>query len=69
VKNNCIAIEGQDFAQDTQEGGADQFMFIPDSDDEGGHNGPYLNGDDDEIVPEAEPQDIIVVNKGRGRLG
>jgi hypothetical protein len=26
-KLNCIAIEGQDFAQDTQEGGADQFVF------------------------------------------
>jgi len=68
-EKQCIAIEGQDFAQDTQEGGADQFEFVPDSDEEGGDNGPSLNGGDDEFVPETEPQDIIAVSKGRPRLG
>ncbi|CAO2039289.1 unnamed protein product [Urochloa humidicola] len=33
-RNNCIAVEGIDFAQDTQEGGADEFDFIPDSDED-----------------------------------
>jgi hypothetical protein len=35
-KRNCIAIEGKDFAQDTQEGGAYQFELIPDSPKKGG---------------------------------
>ena len=68
-EKHCVTIEGQDFAQDTQEGGADQFEFVPDSDEEGGDNGPSLNGGDDEFVPETEPQDIIAVSKGRPRLG
>ena len=32
-RNNCLAEEGIDFAQDTQEGGADEFEFIPDSEE------------------------------------
>ena len=68
-EKHYVAIEGQDFAQDTQEGGADQFEFVPDSDEEGGDNGPSLNGGDDEFVRETEPQDIIAVSKGRPRLG
>jgi len=31
--NQCVAEEGVDFAQDTQEGGADEFDFIPDSEE------------------------------------
>ncbi|XP_021319525.1 uncharacterized protein LOC8056041 isoform X1 [Sorghum bicolor] len=75
-KRNCIAIEGVDFAQDTQEGGADEFELIPDSDEEGVAKGSSLLGDDDEYVPETEPQDVIVstitgpcANQGRQRLG
>ena len=67
-EKHCVAIEGQDFAQDTQEGGTDRFELIPDSDEEG-DNGPSLLGGDDEFVPETEPQDIIAVSKGRPRLG
>jgi hypothetical protein len=33
-RNNCLAVEGIDFAQDTQEGGADEFDFIPDSEEQ-----------------------------------
>ena len=54
-KLNCIAIEGQDFAQDTQEGGADQFELIPDSNEEEGVKGSSLLGDEDEYVPETQP--------------
>ncbi|XP_034587381.1 uncharacterized protein [Setaria viridis] len=76
-KLNCIAIGGHDFAQDTQEGGADQFVLIPDSDEEGGAKGSSLLGDNDEYVPETEPQDVVTVsritgpcaNQGRQRLG
>ena len=42
---------------------------MPDSDEEGGDNGPSLLGGDDEFVPETEPQDIIAVSKGRPCLG
>jgi hypothetical protein len=49
-----------DFAQDTQEGGADEFELIPDSDEEGGAKGSSLLDDDDEYVPETEPQDVMV---------
>ncbi|CAO2040765.1 unnamed protein product [Urochloa humidicola] len=76
LKLNCIAIEGKDFAQDTQEGGADEFVLIPDSDEERGAKGSSLVGDDDEYVPETEPQDDMVnghigpcANQGRKRLG
>jgi hypothetical protein len=75
-EQNCITIEGVDFAQDTQEGGADRFEFLPDSDEEEGAKGLSLDGDDDEYVPEMEPQDVITVsritepcvNQGHGRL-
>ena len=75
-KLNCAAIEGQDFAQDTQEGGADRFELIPDSDKEG-VKGSSLLGDGDEYVTETQPQDIVIVskitgpcgNQGRGRFG
>jgi hypothetical protein len=63
-KLNRIAIEGQDFAQDTQEGGADQFVLIPDSDEKGVAKGSSLLGDDDEYVPETEPQDVVTVSRG-----
>ncbi|CAO2204819.1 unnamed protein product [Urochloa humidicola] len=77
LKLNCIVIEGQDFAQDTQEGGAGEFVLIPDSDEERGAKGSSLLGDDDEYVPETEPQDLVTVsrnigpcaNQGRQRLG
>lgn len=78
LKLNCIAIEGKDFAQDTQEGGADDFVLIPSSDEERGTKGSSLLGDDDdEFVPETEPQDLVTVsrvtgpcaNQGRRRLG
>ncbi|CAN6241348.1 unnamed protein product [Urochloa humidicola] len=77
LKRNCIAIEGQDFAQDTQEGGADEFVLIPDSDEERGAKGSSLLGDDDEYVPETEPQDFATAsgvvgscaNQSRRRLG
>jgi hypothetical protein len=55
--------------------GTDQFELIPDSDEEGGDNGPSLLDGDDEFVPETEPQDIIAVSsiggpcKKQGRLG
>jgi hypothetical protein len=68
LEKHCVAIEGKDFAQDTQEGGADQFELIPDS-EEGGDNGPSLLGGDDEFVPETEPQDNAAVSKARPRLG
>ncbi|CAO2193673.1 unnamed protein product [Urochloa humidicola] len=75
LKRNCIAIEGQDFAQDTEEGGADQFVLIPDSDEERGAKDSSLLGDD-EYVPETEPQDVtesaiigVGANQGRKRLG
>jgi hypothetical protein len=65
-----------DFAQDTHEGGADQFELIPDSDEEGVAKGSSLLGDDDEYIPETEPQDVMVstitgpcANKGRQHLG
>ena len=61
-KRNCIAIEGQHFAQDTQEGGADQFELIPDSPEEGGDKSSSLLAGDDEFVPETEPQDLIAVS-------
>jgi hypothetical protein len=75
-ERNCIAIEGVDFSQDTQEGGADRFEFLPDSDEEEGAKGLSLDGDDDEYVPKMEPQDVITVsritepcvNQGHGRL-
>ncbi|CAO2181123.1 unnamed protein product, partial [Urochloa humidicola] len=77
LKRNCIAIEGQDFAQDTEEGGADEFVLIPDSDEERGAKDSSLLGDDDEYVPETEPQDVVTesgiigigANQGRKRLG
>ncbi|XP_034598074.1 uncharacterized protein [Setaria viridis] len=65
-KLNCIPIEGHDFAQDTQEGGADQFVLIPDSDEEGGAKGSSLPGDNDEYVPEMEPQDVVMMNRITG---
>ena len=68
-EKHCVAIESQDFAQDTQEGGADRFELIPDSDEEGGDNGPSLLGGDDEFVPETEPLDIVAVSKARPRFG
>ena len=76
-KLNGIAIEGQDFAQDTQEGGADRFELIPDSNEEEGVKGSSLLSDEDEYVPETQPQEIVTVsriagpcgNQGRGRLG
>ena len=75
-KLNCIAIEGKDFAQDTQEGGADRFELIPDSDEEGSQQVSSFVAEDDEFVPETEPQDMLVVKhigrqgvtKTRGRL-
>ncbi|CAD6224918.1 unnamed protein product [Miscanthus lutarioriparius] len=60
-KLNCIAIGGQDFAQDTQEGGADRFELIPDSDEEGPQQVSSFVAEDDEFVPETEPQDMPVV--------
>ncbi|CAO2178837.1 unnamed protein product, partial [Urochloa humidicola] len=77
LKRNCIAIEGQDFAQDTEEGGADQFVLIPDSGEERGAKDSSLLGEDDEYVPETEPQDVVTesgtigigANQGRKRLG
>jgi hypothetical protein len=68
-EKQCITIEGQDFAQDTQEGGVDRFELIPDSDEEGRDNGPSLLGGDDEFVPKTEPQDIVAVSKARPHLG
>ena len=76
-KRNCITIEGQHFAQDTQEGGADQFELIPDSPEEGGDKSSSLLAGDDEFVPEIEPQDLIAVSttaglcssQGRRRFG
>ncbi|RLM55839.1 hypothetical protein C2845_PM10G19320 [Panicum miliaceum] len=58
-------------------GGADQFVLIPDSDEEGGANGSSLLADEDEYVPETEPQDVVTAsrisgpcaNQGRQRLG
>ena len=75
-KLNCIAIGGQDFAQDTQEGSADRFELIPDSDEEGPQQVSSFVAEDDEFVPETEPQDMLVVKhigrqgvtKTRGRL-
>lgn len=67
-KRNCVAIEGQDFAQDTQEGGADQFELIPDSDEEGPQQVSSFVAEDDEFVPETEPQDMPVV-KHIGKQG
>ena len=61
-KRNCIAIEGQDFAQDTQEGGADQFELIPDSPEEGGDKSSSLLASDDKFVPKTEPWDLIAVS-------
>ncbi|CAN6345638.1 unnamed protein product, partial [Urochloa humidicola] len=65
-----------DFAQYTQEGGADQFVLIPDSDEERAAKGSSLLGDEDEFVPETEPQDVPVsrtsgscANQGRQHLG
>ena len=63
---NCIAIEGVDFAQDTEEGGADRFELIPDSDEDGVAKGSSLLGDDDEYVPETEPQDVTTASKITG---
>ena len=63
---NCIAIEGVDFAQDTEEGGADRFELIPDSDEDGVAKGSSLLGDDDEFVPETEPQDVTTASKITG---
>jgi hypothetical protein len=76
-KLNRVAIEDQDFAQDTQEGGADRFELIPDLDNEGPHHVSSLVAGDDEFVPETEPQDVPEVKhigkqgvtKSRGRLG
>lgn len=34
LKKICLAEEGIDFAQDAQEGGADEFDFIPDSEEQ-----------------------------------
>jgi len=73
-KLNRISIEGQDFAQDTQEGGADQFELIPDSDEEGPQQS--FVAENDEFVLETELQDMPVmkhigkrgVKKTRGRL-
>ena len=53
----------------TQEGGADRFELIPDSDEEGGDNGPSLIGGDDEFMPETEPLDIVAVSKAHPRFG
>jgi hypothetical protein len=69
---NLVEPEGVDFAQ---EGGADEFELIPDSDEEGGAKGSSLLDDDDEYVPEMEPQDATVsritgscANQGRQSL-
>ncbi|CAN6300465.1 unnamed protein product [Urochloa humidicola] len=77
LKLNRVAIEGQDFAQDTEEEGADQFVLIPNSDEERSAKGSSMLGDDDEYVPETEPQDVATVStitgpcasQGRRRLG
>ena len=76
-KWNCITIEGQDFAQDTQEGGADQFKLIPDLPEEGGDKSSSLLASDDKFVPKTEPWDLIAVStivgpcssQGRRRFG
>ena len=51
-------VRGVDFALDTQEGGADEVYFIPDSDDEGYGNWWKLEGAEDEFVLESEPQPL-----------
>ena len=51
--------------------------MIPDSNEEEGVKGSSLLGDEDEYVPETQPQDIVIVskiarpcgNQGRGRFG
>uniref|UniRef100_A0A0A9BH44 Uncharacterized protein n=1 Tax=Arundo donax TaxID=35708 RepID=A0A0A9BH44_ARUDO len=48
-------MEGVDFAQDTQEGGAGKFVFIPNSDDE---DRSSLVPDNGEFVPEMKEQDL-----------
>jgi len=50
----CIAVEGVDFAQDTQEGGGDEYEFIPDSDPEDDKQRDIFYGDDVDFVPDSE---------------
>ncbi|KAL6883695.1 hypothetical protein ACP4OV_011109 [Aristida adscensionis] len=49
--------EGVDFVQDT-EGGAEEIVFIPDSDDGSGVDGSAADPFAGEFVPETEPQDL-----------
>ncbi|WVZ57424.1 hypothetical protein U9M48_007810 [Paspalum notatum var. saurae] len=53
------AGEGIDFAQDTQEGGGDEYIFICDS-DEGVED--KISKDDNEFAPETEVQEVALVD-------
>ncbi|KAL6864940.1 hypothetical protein ACP4OV_016091 [Aristida adscensionis] len=53
-----VVEEGLDFAQDTEEGGADEIEFIPDSDEDGGVDGSSADPFAGEFVPETEPQEL-----------
>lgn len=66
VRSERLAVEGVDFAQDTQEGGGDEYMFIPDSDDEGFQG--IICTDDGEFVPETEPLDVATMDKNEGEI-
>ncbi|KAJ1262131.1 hypothetical protein BS78_09G084100 [Paspalum vaginatum] len=66
VRSNHLAVEGVDFAQDTQEGGADEYMFIPDSDDKGFQG--IISTEDGEFVPETKPHDVATMVDNDGEI-
>ncbi|WVZ64537.1 hypothetical protein U9M48_014038 [Paspalum notatum var. saurae] len=66
VRSRRLVVEGVDFAQDTQEGGADEYMFISDSDDEGFQG--IICTDDSEFVPETEAHDVATMDENEGKI-
>ncbi|WVZ64536.1 hypothetical protein U9M48_014037 [Paspalum notatum var. saurae] len=66
VRSRRLVVEGVDFAQDTQEGGADEYVFIPDSDDEGFQG--IICTDDSEFVPETEAHDVATMDENEGKI-
>lgn len=57
--HQCELRDGVDFVEDSEDGSGDDFVFIPDFDEESSRE--YINSeaDDVEYVLETEPQDLV----------
>lgn len=56
-------VLGVDFALDTEEGGADEFYFVPESDDHETIERPGFSGWDVDFSPDSEAQDSLQVER------